>query len=83
VLEAFACLTFKQEQFDRSVRLWAAAAKLGHKYRQSTPSTDHPGTRAHFLDALRAIGTEAFEAAWLEGSQLTLSEAVSICLQEE
>ncbi len=83
VLEGLSGVAEREGRAERAARLLGAAAALREEL--GTPlspivQADHD----HALNAARAaLGEEAFEAAWTEGSEMTFEEAIAYALGDD
>jgi non-specific serine/threonine protein kinase len=81
-LECFACLACREEQFMRAARLFAVTERI----RQETGVVVRPSRHVLYdreVAAVRqALGGAAFAAAWTEGRNLTLEQAVEYALEQ-
>jgi predicted ATPase/transcriptional regulator with XRE-family HTH domain len=80
-LSAFAQLAAAQKQFKRAAILWSSAEKLGQSLNLLlVPSKE--GLYTSLMSAARArLGEEAFDAAWLEGKEMKMHEAIEYALR--
>ena len=81
-LEAFAPLKATQSQPERAARLWGAAEAL----REALHSPLSPNEREEYdrnvTAARAAFGEEAFAAAWQQGRDMTIEQAIEYALQD-
>jgi predicted ATPase/DNA-binding SARP family transcriptional activator len=81
-LEGLAATSLAQDDLDRAMRLWGAAQALRERFRAPLLPKD----RAWYDRLLERMGTlrgdAAFEAAWNEGQDMTLEQAVSLVLNQ-
>jgi len=64
--------------FEKAVRLWGSAAALLTARGDAGPNVESTGR--HVAAARTQLGEARFEAAWAEGSALTLNEAIDYAL---
>jgi ATP/maltotriose-dependent transcriptional regulator MalT len=76
-LEALAELAADQESFAEAARLFGAAATARDGMGLARWPADQAGYDADVDNARCGLGAEAFEAAWVEGTALSLDEAVA------
>jgi predicted ATPase len=78
ILDALACLAADQGQSERTLRLAAAAAALRSKVGAPSASAEREELEAHLDRIRREIGEKDARAAWQEGAELSLREAVRL-----
>jgi predicted ATPase/DNA-binding CsgD family transcriptional regulator len=76
-LELLARLAGAQDSHREATRLWAAAESRRSELDYSPFPVDLPGHDASIALAKKALGAEQFEAAWAEGSTLSVDEAIA------
>ena len=81
-LEALASLAIHETDAERCARLWGAAAAL----RESIGSPLSPAGREkqerEMTDAREDSGADAFAAAWAQGQEMTMEQAISYALED-
>ncbi|HLJ78016.1 MAG TPA: tetratricopeptide repeat protein [Acidobacteriaceae bacterium] len=81
-LEAFAGLNAREDRLEPAARIWSAAERL----REEIGAPIHPVNRQEYdreaAAARKALGDEAFTAAWAAGRGMTWEEAVAYALDE-
>jgi hypothetical protein len=81
-LARLAQVAYAQDRFTRGVRLLGAATTLPHQSPPPPASPEGP-ERERLLAALRrALGDEAFDAAWDEGQAMTRDAAIACALED-
>jgi hypothetical protein len=80
-LEEFAALALAQEWVKRAATLWGAAEVLRERIGTALPPRDRPEYDRSLAFAWRALGEEAFAAAWAEGRAMTSEQAIACALQ--
>jgi predicted ATPase len=82
VLERLACMAVREREFDRGLRLAAAAEGL----RQRAGAPKRPAERANLDDAVQTArnhtGEAGAEAIWSEGLRMSLEEAIRYELRQ-
>ena len=81
-LEALASLAIKEEQEERSARLWGAAAGLRKAIGSPLPPHAGKGFEHEVASVQKALGEAVFAAAWEEGRAMTMEQAIVYALQE-
>jgi class 3 adenylate cyclase len=81
-LEGLARAAVVREQADRAARLFGAAASLREALGTPRPLTERDDYEAHVTEAGAQLGPEAFAAAWIAGSTMTLEQAVEYALED-
>ncbi len=76
-LEALACVEALRREPRRAVRLWASAETLRETTGASAEGAEHPLYEAHLSAARATLDEKTAEAAWAEGREMTLEEAVT------
>lgn len=79
-LEAFARLAQAEEEWDRAVTLWGAAAALRETIGSPLTPPEQALHQQNLEAARNTLGTAAFEAALSRGDTYTLEKAMDFCL---
>jgi predicted ATPase len=80
-LEDFAVLAGKQQQWERAARLLGAAEAVCVDLGRALPVANPAEYWRTVSDARRALGEEAFAAAWAEGRAMTSEGAITLALE--
>ena len=82
-LEGLARVTVAQERRERAAWLCGAAAALREDKGWPLPPAKRDEHERIVAAACRALGEEAFEAAWARGHELSLEEAITNTLRKD
>ncbi|HEX6506750.1 MAG TPA: tetratricopeptide repeat protein, partial [Chloroflexota bacterium] len=82
-LEHLAHLARAEGQYRRAARLCGAAARIRELSGSRLERPDRPRVEATTAAARSALGDAGFEAAWSEGQELTMEEALEYALTRE
>ena len=80
-LAAFGGAAVKEEEYERGVRLIAAAASLDSFFWTSLDPAERSSHETSLAVAKNALGGAAFGDAWAEGQAMTLEQAVAYALE--
>jgi class 3 adenylate cyclase len=81
-LEGLAREAVVREQAERAARLFGAAASLRETLGTPRPLAEREDYEAHVSETGAQLGPAAFAVAWIEGSGMTLEQAVEYALEE-
>jgi tetratricopeptide (TPR) repeat protein len=82
-LERFAELAIPKQAPKRAATIWGAAARLREKIGIPIPLNEEADYTRAVATARVALGENAFDKAWSEGSSMTLDDAVRYALDEQ
>ncbi len=82
-LEALARLASTQAQEEQAARLWGTAEALREAFGSPLPPNERAEYDREVAEARRALGEDAFTAAWTEGRAMTREQVIVYALAEE
>jgi hypothetical protein len=82
-LERCAWIAADLHQPQRAARLFGAAEATRERIGAPLPPSDRPPYDRHLAQARADLDETAFDAAWAEGRNMTLEQAVTYALQED
>ncbi len=80
LLARWLSLSRRRHAFPDAIRILGAAAAVRVKVNAAIDPVDQPAYDALLAELRQTVGSEAFDAAWAEGSRLSLPEAVEQAL---
>jgi tetratricopeptide (TPR) repeat protein len=83
LLACFADLAVAQQRQERAVRIEAAADVLSNRLNASRPENAQSCEKPSLADLRAALGGPAFDAAWAEGSAMSLDQAIQYTISED
>jgi tetratricopeptide (TPR) repeat protein len=81
-LEEMGKVAVVENQPERAARLWGAAEKLRGGIHSAWTPVVRAALEKAMASARRAMGEEAFAAAWATGREMTMEEAIEFALRE-
>jgi predicted ATPase len=79
--EAFAALASEQENTLRGVLLWGAAEAIREEIRSPMPASIRPRYVRQVSEARGCLTEHAFAAAWTEGREMSMEQAIEFALE--
>jgi hypothetical protein len=81
-VEALASLAAEQEREENTARLWGAASALRETLGSPLPPKERAAWERAVATVRKAMGEEAFTAAWEEGQAMTLEQVFAYALRD-